>query len=474
MPGTTFEDPETEVADPEGVLNGTPRAREGLPAPGNDKSDTDPPPAERAPRVAGRRRSALGRKSPQRKNQDAAAVAQGLQPGDVPAPMPEDTRDVRFWWPKILKEEFLDQGFAPSDARLYVYREKAMRRPGEKPTQLPPTIYGNQVEGHENQSAGDALVEMIILRYHPDARGPATYKVKCHNANPAKMGWIGIYGVLDLESPEELEQRRLRIEAIESKVRPAAPGAAAFGIPRFAAQTLPSASTAAPPAGLTVGAPTPVAAPGGMPDLMNTMMQTIFAEVMTAWREGRQPVMPPMPTMAPPAPKPEDEDARMAKQARMLVEALIVAGVVAPHGATQTASAGPPQDPVEAMYAEEVRNEKRDKIILGMARRRGMIAKDELPAVEVPAPRLDDDDDPDAKRREDESVVSHAMRQMIGGVAKEFAKDPGKMIGAILNSPVGNMLKDMVLKSGAGLPNVGTVSGMPSVPGTGGGFTPTT
>lgn len=470
MPPTTFEDddaPAHEVGDPDGVLNGTPSPT--MPAPA--VKDTDPPPAQRRPSVGARRRSKLAgpRLSPQQKNERAAARAQGLPEGEKPEPVPEDSRDARVWWERVLQEEFVKQGFAPSDARLYVYREKALARAGEQPVQLPPTIFGNQVLGHANQTAGDSLVELIMLRYHMGdggARGPAVYKIKCMNANPANNRWVGGYATLYLENPADIEQRLRRIEAFE-KATPARPDAQpAPYLPR-----LPQAPVATPgpfAPGAPLGpAPTAAASPD---DFMRNMYQQMFDEFMQSWRTQKLAQAAPPPVV--------DEDARMAKQAQYIVEALVLAGVVQPKGTQQPATAATAASPrmslIDEMYEREKEEDKLHKVIEGRARRMGMIRKDELPDVEVPAGGAIVEDDETAKRQEGEGVMGHMFRTMAEGLAKEFAKDPAKVIGQVMNSPIGEAIKQALLKSGMGLPTVGIAPGVSGPMNGGGGFNPTT
>ena len=475
MPGAfDTEDEELEpVVDPQGVLDG---------APTNGVAHAVETPSPAAPAAPRRRRGrrVAGKPAnvapPPQRTPAAIARSQGLAPGEKPAPEPDDARDARNWWPRILKQEFIDQGFSIADARIYVERVKCIGRPNEPPMKMEPPIYGQQVAGDDVATAGEALVEWILQAHHADARGPATYRLKAYNGNPAVARSVGINGELTLESYTEIMQRRERVERMQrAGMGRGAPQSEVRMGPTTLFQPMnarPMLAAPVPVQASNVPAPLPPPPANASPleQMQHKFMSEMWDEMMVAWREGRQPQMPQLPAAPPPPQQSAQEVA--AATAKAVVDSLIAAGVIGAKPAVVAGPVVPQKDPLDAFYDDLATQQKRRKAIEGMARDFGMVKPEEIeqtPA-EVPAPQALVDDD--SKRQEGEGFWEHMMRR----AGEEFSKNPGaafEMFGKIMNSPLGGMIKDAILKTGAGLPSIPAPGGGGGIPG-GGGFSPTT
>lgn len=427
-----------------------------------------------------------------------------------------DDRDARVWWPRMLKEHFLDKGYSAADARIQVQRVRADHRVGEKPIRLEPPIIGSQVEGHENQSPGEALVEHITAVYHPEARGAASYKL--HLTNIATGGgWVGHYGTLDLEAFTEIEARQRRTREIEYQRGGSYPrhGQTFFGRAPYvygnAPALLPPAtlpfpsgpsSAAHPPAAsggngsipsastqTAATPPAPAVAANDANALVMGMAMRMFEELFSAAREGRQPVMPAMQAMPAAQPGPgaqsSTEEERTAKIVSATIASLVASGVlprptgtlggspaagavggVGVAGPAVGAPTEPPRDLTDQLYEEVVQEEKRKKVRERLARSWGFVAAEDAASVEVPAPIVETQT---PERREGQGWVDFMVERMMGEVAKNPAQALA-MIGKIMDNPVvGGLLKDALAKAGM-LPSIPT-TGVSSPTG-GGGFIP--
>ena len=259
-------------------------------------------------------------------------------------------------WPKDLPGLWMhtiqwakENGRGPDALVIYVHQ---MRGPTGAPMQMSTPIYGEQVMGGEEQSAGDALIERIIDDYHlPTTMDAATYRIE--------IRWRATGGKIKTSEPFPFDKKE-RIERLRYAAAQRRAQAEGGGLPPFVPGMNYGSGGWPTPSRGGYGGPPPQAAPAQIqpqlqqapvqpapPPTGNLYLDQYIAEMkeradrleadvrrkddLIRDREEEIRDLRPVP-MAPAAPVVESEDTRNAKLAAMIaqtmLQTMIQAGVI--------------------------------------------------------------------------------------------------------------------------------------------------
>jgi len=256
----------------------------------------------------------------------------------APPESPFRSRDAEELWGQIVAW-LPSQHRLPSDVAIHITRMD----PPPSPTVIGYPIDGGAVSGSETMSAADAFLRYFISYYHmptvPAGAAGARYRVtftwKVKNSTIA-VGYLNLPDKVTTMNMLNAQNRAAQAAAVEPDQGMGMPvqyGRRSAPAVEAAQHYAPPPSYGYPPPGM--GYPPPGYGPQ-QPDPMAIagMMQDAWREGLAAAREGRPPMMPPMPQ----APPPMSEDAIVAK----VIMALQKLGVGnGPSGAAAPAVAAP-------------------------------------------------------------------------------------------------------------------------------------